>query len=186
MLNSITTVVAERGYVDTRVRDVLEHAGVSRRTFYEHFANREECFFAAYNAVRDDVLVVLADRTANAGWQVGVEQALRDVLAYFASWPARAHLLLIEIHSAGPEGTRRNEDTMEQMAGRLAGCQAWTPEPLDGLSRAEGAQALVGAVHRVVSMRLLRHRPQTLPQLAPALTVLLRRASATEGNGNTS
>jgi AcrR family transcriptional regulator len=185
MLSAIAAVVAERGYVETRVRDVLEQAGVSRRTFYEHFANREECFFAAYNAVRDDVLFLLEGPGHSASWQARMEEALGDVLAYFARWPTRAHLLLVEIHSTGPEGVRRNEDTMGQMAGRLASCVNWTPEPITELARTEIAQALVGAVHRVVSTRLLDERPNTLPRLALGLTELVGRASAPQRNGNT-
>ena len=49
--------VGERGYTETTVRDVLERARMSRRTFYELFDNREECFLAAYDQARSELMV---------------------------------------------------------------------------------------------------------------------------------
>jgi AcrR family transcriptional regulator len=62
---------AQRGFAKTRVADVIARAGVSRRTFYAHFMDRESCFVAAYAAVRSDVLVLLTpDDDADRPWQV--------------------------------------------------------------------------------------------------------------------
>src|SRR4051794_15717647 len=49
MLSAMASAVAEKGYSRTAVADVINRAGVSRKTFYEHFANKEECFLAAYD-----------------------------------------------------------------------------------------------------------------------------------------
>ena len=48
MIDSIASVVAGKGYTATTVGDVVKGAGVSRKTFYEHFADKEECFMAAW------------------------------------------------------------------------------------------------------------------------------------------
>src|SRR3954463_3168983 len=50
LLVAMADAVAEKGYAHAAVADVIERAGVSRRTFYEHYANKEECFLAAYDA----------------------------------------------------------------------------------------------------------------------------------------
>ena len=54
MLAAIAEAVAEKGYAATTVADVVGRAGVSRKTFYEHFADKEECFLAAWDAGRRD------------------------------------------------------------------------------------------------------------------------------------
>ena len=59
---------SELGYRETNVQDVIERAGVSRPTFYEHFANKEDCFLAAFDTsaerLRDKV-----DAAAAQGWR---------------------------------------------------------------------------------------------------------------------
>ncbi len=59
--------VGERGYAETTVRDVLERARMSRRTFYELFDNREECFLAAYDQARGDLMVELEPEPGEDG-----------------------------------------------------------------------------------------------------------------------
>jgi len=49
-------VVSERGYPETRVVDVIEVAGVSRKTFYELFSSKEDCFLATYDVLLGNLL----------------------------------------------------------------------------------------------------------------------------------
>ena len=71
ILGGMVAAVAERGYAATTITDVVRHARVSRRTFYEHFADKEACFLAAYDAVSDAMLArSRARRRALAsGWE---------------------------------------------------------------------------------------------------------------------
>ena len=64
LIDAMAQVVAERGYPATTVADVVERAGVSRRTFYEQFADKEACFLAAYDV----------------GLTAGLEEMVRDCL----------------------------------------------------------------------------------------------------------
>src|SRR5215470_2187618 len=50
-LQAMTQAVADRGYADTRVVDIIQRAGLSRKTFYELFEDKEACFLAAYDLV---------------------------------------------------------------------------------------------------------------------------------------
>ena len=56
MLDAMARAVAAKGYAKVTVADVVALAGVSRRTFYEHFADKEQCFLATYVAATDIVL----------------------------------------------------------------------------------------------------------------------------------
>src|SRR3954471_7256007 len=61
LLDAIAKVVAEKGYAATSVADVIELAGVSRKTFYEHFRDKEACFLAAYDAGVDILLATMRE-----------------------------------------------------------------------------------------------------------------------------
>ena len=50
VLVGMADAVAAKGYANVAVADVIERAGVSRRSFYEHFTNKEDAFLAAYDA----------------------------------------------------------------------------------------------------------------------------------------
>jgi len=61
MVEAMIGVVAEKGYTDATVADIISTAGVSRATFYEQFADKEDCFIAAYGAVMERMLTFVAE-----------------------------------------------------------------------------------------------------------------------------
>lgn len=173
---AITTVTSERGYASTRVVDVLRRTGISSRTFYVYFKNRQGCFFAAYDQIVADLSLLLAgmDGSEPSG---DAELVLGRVLEHFGAWPAHARVLLVEVLSAGPDGEQRHERTMAMLAGQLAACERWQPGRCDSLDRHEVAQAVIGAMVRMVQLRLSAHLADTLPQLRPSLTALTTRVT---------
>jgi AcrR family transcriptional regulator len=167
---------AVNGFLDVTVDDVIVTARASRRTFYEHFANREQCLLATYDAVRDDALRIVAE-TGPA-----IEPALTALLRYFAVWPAHARVLCIDILAAGPAGLARHEATMACLAAELVRSQDPLERPGPGKLRSDDvAHAVLGAIHRIVQRRLIDGRHASLPRLAPAICALLatERPSAT-------
>ena len=61
LLWSMVRVIAEKGYDGVTVGDVVARAGVSRTTFYDEFANKDECLFAAYDRVIDELIAYVGD-----------------------------------------------------------------------------------------------------------------------------
>lgn len=178
LLAAMADVVATRGYAETRVSDLLARARTSRRTFYRHFDNVEDCFFATYEAIRDDAFAVL---TASAqGGACATEQlaaAVDALLARFAIWPAHAMLLMAHVTGAGPTALHEHERTMGEFARRLAACMG------DEYGTAQGeqhvvAQAVVGALQRLVQYGLTNDAAHSLPRMAPALTAVALRIAA--------
>jgi AcrR family transcriptional regulator len=167
---------AVNGFLDVTVDDVIVAARASRRTFYEHFASREQCLLATYDAVRDDALRIVCE-TGPA-----IEPSLTALLRYFAVWPAHARVLCIDILAAGPVGLARHEATMSCLAAELVRSQDDLLErPGPGNLRSDDvAHAVLGAIHRIVQRRLIDGRHASLPRLAPAICTLLatERASA--------
>ncbi|MFL5844470.1 MAG: TetR/AcrR family transcriptional regulator [Solirubrobacteraceae bacterium] len=166
-------VTADLGYVETRVDDVITRAGVSRRTFYQYFSDREDCFFAVYELIREGTLTRFTpDPEADGTPQERLAAAVGRGLEYFAAWPHHAHVLLVDIVSTGPKGATRHEETMAQLAKLLVDCEAWSPRDWGELDDNDQAQALIGAMHRVVAHRIADGRHATLGAVAQGLTAL--------------
>jgi AcrR family transcriptional regulator len=67
LLGAMADAVAEKGYANVAVADVIERAGVSRKTFYEQFENKQECFLTAYDAGVDLMMETIDEAIAATG-----------------------------------------------------------------------------------------------------------------------
>ena len=117
IVTALVDCVAERGYNATTVTHITKAAGVSRRTFYEHFADKEACFLAAYEIVADHILTSM--RTAAdsfAEWPQKVRAALATMLRFLAAEPELARLMMIEPIAAGGEVAARHRASMQRFA----------------------------------------------------------------------
>ena len=108
MLDAIVQAVAEKGYSATTVGDVVSRAGVSRKTFYEHFRDKEECFLAAY----DEGVEILMDQIRSAGegadsFYERMQARVRAYLTLLVEEPAFARAYLIEVFAAGEAALER-------------------------------------------------------------------------------
>ncbi len=103
MYGGMIEAVAERGYSRTTVAHVIGLAGVSRRAFYEQFANKEACFLATY-----DIVVARARKTvldawsSERGWANRMHGACRALLDHVAGEPNGPRLVLVDSLGVGP------------------------------------------------------------------------------------
>src|SRR3954462_1896537 len=105
MLDAMARAVAPKGYAKLTVSDVVALAGVSRRTFYEHFADKEECFLETYSAASSAVVASVAEAVRHSGqtdWHERVRVGLTSYTAVLAADPDLAHALLVDVLGAGP------------------------------------------------------------------------------------
>ena len=110
LLSAMAEVVASKGYGTVAVRDVIARAGVSRKTFYEHFDNKEECFLAAYDAGVASMLEAIGDaiRAAAPDGPLAIARAgTARYLDTLAANPAFARTFLVEVSAAGPAALER-------------------------------------------------------------------------------
>jgi AcrR family transcriptional regulator len=175
MLAAMTDAVAEKGFARTTVKDVLERARVSRETFYEQFADKEECFLAAYEGIvgllRDEVLAVAqAAGEQGAGPHERLDRAIGAYLGLMAQEPATARVFLVDVLGAGPEFVARrfavHEAFVETVAQVMGG---------DGPGQRALCEAFTGAVGQMVTARIATGRAAELPGLRPHLAALARR-----------
>jgi len=172
MLEAMALAVAEKGYAGTAVADVIGSAGVSRKTFYEHFANKEACFLEAYDAGVQVLLATIDDAVAAApDWLRAVTDGLRAYLDTLAANPAFARTFLVEILAAGPLAIERRGAVharfAEQIAANHRAARADVPELI--AVPEHRFRACVGATHELVAAHLTAHGAETLPSLLDQL-----------------
>ena len=167
----------ERPYADTTVADVVRHARVSKRTFYEHFPDKEACFLASYRAVSDEVQRHIGAAVSSVD---DAEQQLEAATsAYFRALeqePALTRTFLTDLPALGAQAQKARRAVHQRFAALLMALVAQRARekrdvrPLD----AEMATALVGGIHELVLLKLETEEPAKLHALSGTAMALLR------------
>jgi AcrR family transcriptional regulator len=169
ILAAVADVVGRSGYADMRVEDVVVAAGVSRRTFYDHFSDKEAAFLAAYDAVVGQLLNRIREAYEAEDDFVGrVRASLETFVDFVASDPSFADMAIVEVLAAGPEAVSRRNNAMAMLA-QLIQSAADELLPKRGRPPVLTAEAIVGGVYEVVYSRVLQDQASELPELLPDL-----------------
>ena len=177
MLDAIASAVARKGYAATTVADVVAGAGVSRKTFYEHFRDKEDAFLCAFDAGVEALLAAIAEARPPAGdesWLGLMRARVRAYLETLAREPAFAVTFLLEVFVAGPRALQRRAEVMDRFAQLYRDLHAEArrqypdmpsvPEPIFA--------AAVGAVNELVSGYVRQGRAAEVIDLEPAIVYL--------------
>ena len=175
MLDAIAVAVAEKGYAATTVGDVVSGAGVSRKTFYEHFADKEECFLAAWDTGVQVVFDAIATSNEQAAGPIGrMRSGLRAYLETLAAEPAFARSFFIEVVAAGPHAEARRAEVHARFADLFATMhdQARREMPQFPDVPPHIPRAAVGAINELVSDYVRAGRTEHLPELEETILYL--------------
>ena len=175
MLAAMADAVAVKGYAATTVADVVAGAGVSRKTFYEHFRDKEECFLAAFDAGVDLLLAaIVAAQPQDEGWIALMRARVRAYLGTLASNPAFARTFLIEVFAAGPRALERRADVLRRFARLFRDLHDEARRQFPQLPAVPEAiyVAAVGAINELVSDFAREGRTAELPQLEDTVLYL--------------
>jgi len=168
LLRSMAEVVGQVGYADTTVRRLLAHAVISRRTYYELFTDKEDCYLAAYDEATTHVFSLVRTATTSfTGARERIEAGLAALLGFCADNPLIARAFIVEVLAAGEQARNHRARTMETLAVMTATALA-DDHPRPGMAALAG-QAFVGGVHEVIYAPIDRGEVEVLPMLAPAL-----------------
>jgi AcrR family transcriptional regulator len=154
IMRAMADAVIDREASSVTVADVVARAGVSRRTFYEHFVDRDECFLITFEWGLKRVRVVMAEAYAKQSrWQDGVRAALAALLALMDQEPALARLCVVRALGGGTEVLQRRAESLAVLCdfvdrGRLERSSGAEPPAVT-------AEGVVGAVLSVIHTRLL-------------------------------
>lgn len=171
LLEGMAHAVAQKGYAETTIADIVREASVSRRTFYEHFATKAECLIALYGAASHNALQVLRDAIdPSHDWEEQVERALAAYLGCMAANPVLMRTLFVEILGLGPEGLaarrRVNQEIADYMLAVVNGAAPGRITP-------DLAMAVVGGIHELVLQAVEDGRVSELPALTKSATALV-------------
>jgi AcrR family transcriptional regulator len=169
ILAGMIFAAAESGYRQVSVQDVLERAGVSRPTFYEHFTDKEECFLAALDAAGERLYKRVSE-AARAGkdWRGRLRSGIVELVSFVAEDPEAARLLIVEARAASPRSLQHRDALLD----RFARCIEMTvadevsePAAASGLTPA----GVIGGIESMLYSRLYRGEPDDLASLVPSL-----------------
>lgn len=171
IITALVDTVAERGYNATTVAHITKAASVSRRTFYEHFADKEACFLAAYEMVADHIresMQVAAESFED--WPQKVRAALATMLRFLAGEPELARVCMIEPIAAGGEIAARHRSSMQGFVEIL---KAGRPEHSGERPLPEATETtLVGGIVSLIVREINAGRTEKLEALLPDLVEL--------------
>jgi AcrR family transcriptional regulator len=168
LLAAIAHEVAARGYRATTITEVVKLASVSTRDFYQHFENKEQCFLAAFDAVRDHLEeLILAAVADQPDWPHQVIAALRAALEFLAAEPQLARLCLVEPVSATPTIAIRFREAVLACVPAL---ERGRDETGDGSSLPPSTEdSLLGGIISLATRSILAGDTEKLPALLPDL-----------------
>ena len=164
LLGAAVRAVEELGYPNATVANITRRARVSRRTFYELFANREACLLAAIERVVGELEDELrAADLESLPWRERVRGGLAMILAFFDHEPALARMCVVQALRGGPAILEYREEVLAALAAVLdEGC----PQGPRGEGRTRfTAEGLVGGALAILYARLLRGESGSLSGL---------------------
>lgn len=174
MLMAAVQAVEEKGYAQMTVAQVIKRARVSRKTFYDVFVDREDCFLATFEqAVGQARALVVEAYAQETGWRESIRAGLARMLLLMDEQPSLAKLCVIEALGAGPRVLAVRARVLDELAsvvdrGRSAGGPD-TREPPQVT-----AEGVVGAVFTVLHTRLIEPRSESLTGLlGPLMSVIV-------------
>jgi AcrR family transcriptional regulator len=156
------------------VEDISARAGVSRRTFYENFRDKEDCFMTSYRQHAQELLAVVAG-AASAGehWEERARFAVAALLRFFAQRPDYAHMGVIEVMAAGPAAVAERDQALTAVASLLGDeALAMAPDPAPRML----LRTVAGGGLQLIYAWVLAGRTSELERLLPTIMYMILAA----------
>lgn len=169
LIVAMLNAAADLGYLETNVQDVIDRAGVSRPTFYEHFSNKEDCFLAAFDTSAER-LRKLVHGAAGDGetWRDRVRLGLEALLGFASREPDTARTMVVEARAASAAAVRRRVELLDDFA-QCLDSEARRLLPKNRAETAVTASGIVGGVESLLYSRLCKQEYDQLESLLPSL-----------------
>jgi len=182
LIEGLCSSVEQKGYAATTIADIVRHARVSKRTFYEAFADKEECFLAAYRELSDQTMqAVAAAVDGDEPWERQIERAVRAYLVTLDSRPALTRTFLLEIQAAGPQALGLRRQVLQEFAELTRGFVDEARQRRPELRRLTPtmAMAIVGGINELMLLKV--EKTSRLGDLAETAVELMRAVVSPAG-----
>ena len=177
LTEGLAAAITEKGYAAVTIADVVRGARVSKRTFYEHFADKEACFLALYAETSDELIDLIATSAANAhgSWEARIGAAARAYFERVAGEPELIRAALLEIQAAGPRARVLRREVQGRYADQLRAFSAAAEAEGAGSALTQAlATAVVGGLNELMLEAVEAGRVERIGELADAATELIR------------
>ena len=177
LFEAAAAVFARVGYADASAEAISREAGMSKATFYEHFANKEECILALFDEAATEVTRALVNASPDAAtsYEERVRGGVRALLEILAQYPDMSQTLLVEIIGAGPRAAERRDAILDLFADGLLRDNARMSQRFGNprFASKDDAFAIIGAIVELVSRQLRSGVPPQLRDLEPVIARLI-------------
>ncbi|HUR85940.1 MAG TPA: TetR/AcrR family transcriptional regulator [Solirubrobacteraceae bacterium] len=177
LFDAAAGVFSRVGYADASAEAISRRAGMSKATFYEHFANKEECLVALFQYASEIVLGVLVEAARSAGgdFRDRHRAGLRSILELAEANPSMAQAILVETVGAGPRVAELRDRALNSFANVMYAETVHAAERGGGppFASPDEAFAIVGATFELVSRQLRTGQPERLLDLEPLVQRLI-------------
>jgi AcrR family transcriptional regulator len=164
MLGAALEAIDSHGYAGFTVAHVIQRAKVSRKTFYEVFVDREDCFAALFEQAIGRVQARVSEAYEDQpSWREGIRAGMAELLCFIDEQPACARLCMVEALAAGPRILERRMQVLERIRtvvelGRLQRDGRREPPNVT-------AEGVIGGVFAVIHTRLLERSSKPYVEL---------------------
>ena len=169
ILESVAAMCASKGYAEMTVEDVCTDAEVSRRTFYDLFDDKEQCFLDAYDQIVGRLFRAVS-RAYSAGerpWTDRITSGLRALVEVFAADPALARVAVVDVLAAGQPALERRDAALRGFAAFFEPGSNVLPAEMTGHELL--AQAVGGGLYEGLYAHVAEGKTASLPALLPDL-----------------
>ncbi len=172
MIAAAVEAAEDVGYAQMTVAQVIGRAKVSRKTFYDVFADREDCFLAAFEqAIAQARLPLREAYQRETGWRDGIRSGLATLLIFMDDEPGLAKLCVVEALGAGPRVLEQRAQVLQELAEVIDRGRSVTNATREPPSVT--AEGVVGAVFAVLHTRLLEGGEKPLTDLLGPLMSMI-------------
>ena len=181
LIEAIVELAGQFGYQGLSIAQISARAGVSSATFYEQFADREECLLAAYRAVTERTLARMASSLQEGEWAGAARPAFAEVIRSVQADPDGGRVMFVEAAAGGP---RLREEARSVLDGMVENAELLLDgAPAQGATLDIPSRALIGAVRGVVAGHLRTHSEDRLPRLTEDMLAWMASYAVASGRG---
>jgi AcrR family transcriptional regulator len=177
LFEAAAAVFSRVGYAEASAEAISREAGMSKATFYEHFANKEECLVALFEFASRSFAgaLVEASRASGLDYAARHRAGLQAILAGIEANPAMAQAMLVETVGAGPRVAELRDNALWAIAVVMHEQTVRAAERGGGPAYAspDDAFAIVGATFELISRQLRTGRPEHVTDLQPIVERLI-------------
>ena len=176
LVTAMSAVIAEKGYPATTIADVVARARVSRRTFYEHFADKEACLLVCHTILGDRILDAMTVGFAVEAPLIDrITNSVRALIDLLTENPELTHTHYVAIQAAGPTARRARRDVQTGLARQLQRLaeRARLADPSVKVPSSFMATALVGGIGELIVQAVDYERIDRLDEIADTIVELI-------------